>query len=299
MSTIELIALILTSTLVYSTPLILTSLGGTFSERSGIVNVGLEGIMVMGAFSSIVFNLTMSPSLGSMTPWIAILVGGVVGILFSLIHAVATVSLRADHIISGTVINLMAPALGVFLIKAWYGKGQTDNITQNLGYFSFPGLADILIAVLAWVIIFKTKFGLRLRSVGENPQAADTLGINVYAMRYSGVLISGLLGGMGGAVFAQSISGNFSAGTIVGQGFISMAAMIFGKWNPLGAMGASLFFGFAQSLSIIGAQLPVISSIPPVLLQIAPYLLTIIVLVVFLGKASGPKANGKNYIKSK
>ena len=235
-----------------------------------------------------------------------------------MIHAVATVSLRADHIISGTVINLMAPALGVFLIKAWYGKGQTDNITQNLGYFSFPGLADIpvigpiffkntflpaycaiLIAVLAWVIIFKTKFGLRLRSVGENPQAADTLGINVYAMRYSGVLISGLLGGMGGAVFAQSISGNFSAGTIVGQGFISMAAMIFGKWNPLGAMGASLFFGFAQSLSIIGAQLPVISSIPPVLLQIAPYLLTIIVLVVFLGKASGPKANGKNYIKSK
>ncbi len=150
-----------------------------------------------------------------------------------------------------------------------------------------------MIAVLAWVIIFKTKFGLRLRSVGENPQAADTLGINVYAMRYSGVLISGLLGGMGGAVFAQSISGNFSAGTIVGQGFISMAAMIFGKWNPLGAMGASLFFGFAQSLSIIGAQLPVISSIPPVLLQIAPYLLTIIVLVVFLGKASGQKQTGR------
>ena len=117
MSTTELIALILTSTLVYSTPLILTSLGGTFSERSGIVNVGLEGIMVMGAFSAVVFNLTMSPTLGDMTPWIAILVGGIVGVLFSLLHAVATVSLRADHIIIGTVINLMAPALGVFLIK--------------------------------------------------------------------------------------------------------------------------------------------------------------------------------------
>ena len=135
----------------------------------------------------------------------------VVGVLFSLLHAVATVSLRADHIISGTVINLMAPALGVFLIKAWYGKGQTDNISVNLGYFSFPrsiryscdradiflkyllpAYCAILIAVLAWFIIFKTKFGLRLRSVGENPQAADTLGINVYAMRYSGVLISGL-----------------------------------------------------------------------------------------------------------
>ena len=318
MSIVGLLALILTSTLVYSTPLILTSLGGTFSERSGIVNVGLEGIMVMGAFSAVVFNLSTADQLGAWTPWIAILVGGLVGVLFSLLHAVATVSFRADHIISGTVINLMAPALGVFLIKAWYQKGQTDNISYNLGYFSFPLLKDspvigeiffkntflpaylaILVAVLAWFIIFKTRFGLRLRSVGEHPQAADTLGINVYKFRYAGVLISGLLGGMGGAIFAQSISGNFSAGTIVGQGFISMAAMIFGKWNPLGAMGAALFFGFAQSLSIIGAQLPIISSIPSVLLQIAPYLLTIIVLVLFLGQSSGPKAGGKNYIKSK
>ena len=282
MSTTELIALILTSTLVYSTPLILTSLGGTFSERSGIVNVGLEGIMVMGAFSAVVFNLTMSPTLGDMTPWIAILVGGIVGVLFSLLHAVATVSLRAV-IRSDVPILSKIPVIGPIFFKNTF----------------LPAYCAILIAILAWFIIFKTKFGLRLRSVGENPQAADTLGINVYAMRYSGVLISGLLGGMGGAVFAQSISGNFSAGTIVGQGFISMAAMIFGKWNPLGAMGASLFFGFAQSLSIIGAQLPVISSIPPVLLQIAPYLLTVIVLVAFLGKASGPKANGKNYIKSK
>ena len=318
MSTVGLIALILTSTLVYSTPLILTALGGTFSERSGIVNVGLEGIMVMGAFSAVVFNLSMADQLGTWTPWVAILVGGGVGVLFSLLHAVATISFRADHIISGTVVNLMAPALGVFLIKVLYQKGQTDNISYNLGYFSFPILKDIpiigtiffrntflpaylaiLVAVLAWYIIYKTRFGLRLRSVGENPQAADTLGINVYKFRYAGVLISGLLGGMGGAIFAQSNSGNFSAGTIVGQGFISMAAMIFGKWNPLGAMGAALFFGFAQSLSIIGAQLPVVSSIPPVLLQIAPYLLTVIVLVLFLGKASGPKAGGKNYIKSK
>lgn len=318
MSVVTTIALIVTSTLVYSTPLILTALGGTFSERSGIVNVGLEGIMVMGAFSAVVFNLEMADQFGIWTPWLAILVGGLVGVLFSLIHAVATISFRADHIISGTVINLMAPALGVFLIKTWYAKGQTDNIRYNLGYFSFPGLAKIPvigqiffkntflpaylaigIAVLAWFIIFKTRFGLRLRSVGENPQAADTLGINVYRFRYAGVLISGLLGGMGGAVFAQAISGNFSVGTIVGQGFISMAAMIFGKWNPIGAMGAALFFGFAQSLSIIGAQLPVISSVPPVLLQISPYVLTIIVLVAFLGQASGPKANGRNYIKSK
>lgn len=213
---IDLIASILTQTLIYSAPLILTALGGVFSERSGIVNVGLEGIMVMGAFTSIVFNLEMYDQFGAMTPWLGILVGGLAGIVFSLLHAVATINFRADHIISGTVMNLMAPALAVFLVKAIYGKGQTDNISGTLGYYSFPVLKDIpvigtiffkdtflpayvaiLIAVLAWFIIFKTKFGLRLRSVGEHPQAADTLGINVYLMRYSGVLISGFLGGMG------------------------------------------------------------------------------------------------------
>ena len=315
---ISLIASIVTQTLVYATPLILTALGGVFSERSGIVNVGLEGIMVMGAFSAITFNLTFAESLGPWAPWVAVIVGGLVGMLFSTLHAVATVNLRADHIISGTVINLMAPALAVFLVKVIYQKGQTDNIDQIFGYFSFPVLQDIpvlgpiffknttlpgyfaiLIAILAWFIVYKTRFGLRLRAVAENPQAADTLGINVYLMRYSGVLLSGFFGGMGGAIFAQSISGRFSVTTIAGQGFIAMAAMIFGKWNPLGAMGAAIFFGFAQNISIVGANLPVISSIPEVYLQAAPYVLTILVLVIFLGKASGPKANGKNYIKSK
>jgi ABC-type uncharacterized transport system permease subunit len=315
---IAVLAPIITQTLVYSTPLVFTALGGTFSERSGIVNVGLEGIMVMGAFSSVVFNLTFASTFGGATPWLTCLVGGIVGMLFSLLHAVATINLRADHIISGTVVNLMAPALGIFLIKVIYGKGQTDTITESFGYFSFPILKDIpilgdlffkqttlpafvaiLVAILAWFVLFKTRFGLRLRSVGENPQAADTLGINVYLMRYAGVLISGFLGGIGGAVFAQTIAGRFAVTTIAGQGFISMAAMIFGKWNPLGAMGAALFFGFAQNISIAGSSLPIISSIPAVYLQAAPYVLTIIVLVVFLGKASGPKANGQNYIKSK
>ncbi|OJG18755.1 ABC transporter permease [Enterococcus canis] len=302
----------------YSTPLILTALGGTFSERSGIVNVGLEGMMVMGAFSSVVFNLTFAGTFGAWTPWLACIVGGLVGMVFSLLHAVATVNLRADHIISGTVINLMAPALAIFLIKVMYGKGQTDTITESFGYFTFPLLnkipvigelffnrttapafVAIVIAIIAWFVLFKTRFGLRLRSVGENPQAADTLGINVYLMRYAGVLISGFLGGMGGAVFAQTIAGRFAVTTIAGQGFISMAAMIFGKWNPLGAMGAAIFFGFAQNISIAGSNLPIISAIPAVYLQAAPYVLTIVVLVLFLGKSSGPKANGQNYIKSK
>ena len=318
MNFVTVLSLIVSSTLVYSAPLIFTALGGTFSENSGIVNVGLEGIMTMGAFTSIVFNLSFASTFGTATPWLGALLGGIVGIIFSLLHAVATVNCRADHVISGTVLNLMAPPLAVFLVKAIYNKGQTENINQNFGYFSFPGLANIPVigpiffkntSAPAWVaivlsiflywVLYKTRFGLRLRSSGENPQAADTLGINVYKMRYAGVLISGFLGGIGGAVFAEAIAGNFSVSTIAGQGFMALAAMIFGRYNPIGAMLSSLFFGFAQSLSIIGDQLPGISSLPSVYLQIAPYVLTIIVLVVFFGKTIGPAADGQNYIKSK
>lgn len=318
MNFISIAALIVSSTLVYSAPLVFTALGGVYSENSGIVNIGLEGIMTMGAFSSIVFNLTFAGTFGKMTPWLGALVGGIVGLLFSLLHAVATINFHADHIISGTVLNLMAPPLGVFLVKAIYNKGQTANITANFGYASVPGLANIpvlgpiffkntsapawwsiLLAIVLWFVLYKTRFGLRLRSAGENPQAADTLGVSVYKMRYAGVLISGLLGGIGGAVFAEAISGNFSVSTIVGQGFMALAAVIFGKWNPIGAMLASLFFGFAQSLSIIGSQLPGISHIPSVYMQIAPYVITIVVLVLFFGRSVAPAADGVNFIKSK
>lgn len=312
---VNMLALIVSSTLIYSAPLIYTAIGGVFSERSGVVNVGLEGIMVMGAFSSAVFNIFFAESLGNWTPWIGLLVGGAVGIIFALVHAVATVNLRADHIISGTVLNLVAPSLGVFLTRVIFdGKGQTDILRESFGYYNFPLLEDIpvigqiffqrtslpayvgiLLAFIAWFVLFKTRFGLRLRSVGEHPQASDTLGINVYGMKYAGVLLSGLFGGMGGAVLAQSISLNFSVSTIAGQGFMAMAAMIFGQWNPIGAMLAAIFFGFAQSLS----QLPVISNVAPVYLQIAPYVITILALVIFVGQSPGPAANGKTYIKSK
>ena len=318
MNFITIMALIVSSTLVYSAPLVLTSLGGVYSENSGIVNIGLEGIMTIGAFAAIVFNLTFAPSMGSLTPWVGALIGGIAGLIFSILHAVATINFHADHIISGTVLNIMAPPLGVFLIKALYDKGQTENITANFGYFSFPGLSSIpvigpiffkntsapawiaiILAIFMWWLLYKTRFGLRLRSCGENPQAADTMEINVYKMRYIGVLTSGFMGGLGGAIFAEAIAGNFSISTIVGQGFMALAAVIFGKWNPIGAMLSSLFFGFAQSLSIIGNQLPVISNVPAVYMQIAPYVLTIIVLVLFLGKSVAPAADGVNYIKSK
>lgn len=199
-----------------------------------------------------------------------------------------------------------------------YGKGQTDNIQQSFGKFDFPGLSQIPVigdiffkntsligyfaiafSFFAWFLLYKTRFGLRLRSVGEHPQAADTLGINVYLMKYYGVMISGFLGGIGGAVYAQSISVNFAVTTILGPGFIALAAMIFGKWNPVGAMLSSLFFGLSQSLAVIGAQLPLLEKIPTVYLQIAPYMVTIIILAAFFGQAVAPKADGINYIKSK
>ena len=318
MNFVSMLNLLVSSMLIYAAPLVFTSIGGAFSEHSGVVNVGLEGIMVMGAFSGVVFNLTFESTFGSLTPWLALLVGGIVGLIFSLIHAVATINFRADHVVSGTVLNLMAPALAIFLVKALYGKGQTDNIRVSFGKFNFPILSDIPVigdtffkhtslmgylavgfAFVAWFIMFKTKFGLRLRSVGEHPQAADTLGINVYLMRYWGVMISGFLGGVGGAIYAQSISVNFAATTIIGPGFIALAAMIFGKWDPIGAMLSSLFFGLSQSLAVIGSQLPFLSHVPAVYLQIAPYVLTILVLALFFGKAVAPKADGINYIKSK
>ncbi len=316
---ISVLSIIVSSALVYSAPLIFTALGGTFSERSGVVNVGLEGIMTIGAFSATVFNLSTASTFGAMTPWISLLFGGLVGVVFSLLHAVATINLRADHIVSGTVINLMAPGLTVFLTKMIFdGHGQTDMIKYTFGKFSFPILKDIpvlgpiffkdtsapayvaiAIAFLAYFIIFKTRFGLRLRSVGENPQAADTLGINVYAMKYAGVLISGFLGGIGGAVAVQSISGQFSISTIAGQGFISMAAMIFGKWNPISVMLAAIFFGLSQSLAVIGNLIPGIRELPSVYLQAAPYVLTVLVLVIFIGKSQAPKSIGQTYVKSK
>ena len=313
-----LLQLIVSSSLMYAAPLIFTAIGGAFSERSGVVNIGLEGIMVMGAFMSAVFNLEFYSSFGNMTPWLGLIAGGLIGLLFSLIHAVATVNLRADHIISGTVINLAAPALAVFLTRAFYGAAQTGPLARSFGWSNIPLLhripvigpiffgntsgpafLGILTAVIAWFVLFKTRFGLRLRSVGEHPHAAETLGINVYMMKYAGVMISGFLGGIGGAIQAQAIHNEFGILTVAGQGFIAMAAMIFGKWNPLGAMGAAIFFGFAQSLARVGNYIPIIQDVPSVWLQVLPYLLTIIILVGVVGRSEAPKDLGNTFVKSK
>lgn len=316
MSFLEILYFLVPAAIAYAAPLILTAIGGVFSERSGVVNIGLEGLMVMGAFIGILFNLTFVNVFGEGTEWVALLAAMVVAALFSLLHAVASVSFRADQVVSGVAINLLAVALCLFLVKMIYDKGQTDFVQERFLRDDIPFLKDIPvlgpmlfqnvywtsilaigIAILAWVVLYYTPFGLRLRAVGEHPMAADTMGINVTRMRYIAVMISGGLAGIGGAIYSQSISLDFGHSTINGQGFMALAAMIFGKWHPLGAMGAALFFGFAQALSIVGGSLPYISEIPSVFLLILPYVLTILALAGFIGKANAPKALGTPYIK--
>ncbi|MFY4773949.1 ABC transporter permease [Metabacillus sp. RGM 3146] len=299
-------------------PLIFASLGGVFSERSGVVNIGLEGLMVIGAFVGIVFNLFFADTFGGATPWLALLAAMIAGALFSLLHALATVTFRADQTVSGVAINFLAIGLTMFLVKNFYGKGQTDRITVSFNKIDIPVLDKIpligkwffsngyitsylaiIFALAVWYVVYKTPFGLRLRSVGEHPMAADTMGINVTKMRYIGVMLSGAFAGVGGAVYSIIISRDFSHATISGQGFMALAALIFGKWNPLGAMGAALFFGLAQGLSIIGGSIPFLKDVPDVYLLITPYVLTILALTGFIGRADAPKALGTPYVKGK
>ncbi|MFD2682766.1 ABC transporter permease [Bacillus seohaeanensis] len=316
MGLMDILTIIIPSTLLWASPLIFTALGGAFSEKSGVVNIGLEGLMVIGAFSSIVFNLAYADTLGGATPWVALVVAMIIGALLSVLHAVASITFRADQVVSGVAINLLAVGAALFLVKRIYGKGQTDIIQESFGKVDIPLLSDIpiigeiffsntywppfvaiLVSFIIWYVMYKTPFGLRLRSVGEHPMAADTMGINVTKMRYIGVILSGALAGIGGGVYAQSISSDFGHATISGQGFMALAALIFGKWHPLGTMGAALFFGFAQSISIIGNSLPFLENIPSVYLLIAPYVLTILALTGFIGRADAPKASGTPYIK--
>ncbi|MCL1631227.1 ABC transporter permease [Sporolactobacillus sp. CPB3-1] len=318
MSFFEVLTIIIPSTLLTAAPLIFTSLGGVFSERSGVVNIGLEGLMQVGAFTAAIATLGLEHAgVGSASPWIAILLAAVAGGIFSLIHAVVSISFRADQTVSGVALNFLALGLTIFLVKMIYdGKGQTPYIGHNIDKINIPGLSQIpffgpiffqqvtytsylaiLVSFLVWFVIFKTAFGLRLRSVGEHPAAADTLGINVSKMRYIGVTLSGVFGGIGGAVYLVTITSNYNVSTIAGQGFLALAALVFGKWHPIGAMGASLFFGFAQALSITSQQIPYLDQLPSVIMLTAPYVLTLIVLTGFVGRAEAPKADGVPYIK--
>ena len=285
-----LIGIVFTATIRSATPLIFASLGGNFSERSGVVNIGLEGIMTMGAFAAVFFSYKTG------SQWAGLFGAMLVGGLFGLLLAYLSVNFRANQVVAGTAINILAASLSTFLlVEIWGRPGQTDSVNyfKEVGPFNmFTYLAFILVFV-SWFVMFKTPFGLRLRAVGEHPKAADTLGVNVYKMRYICVSISGILAGIGGAAISIGSMSLFKEGMIAGKGFIALAALIFGKWNPIGAMLACLFFGFADALQVVFTDLPV----PREFLFALPYLLTILAVSGFVGKSVAPAASGIPYEK--
>ena len=305
------LALIASTTLMYSTPLIYTALGGVLSENAGIVNIGLEGMMTIGAFVGAAAGYLIG------NPWIAFILGGLGGGLFALIHAIATVSFNADHTISGVAINLLAPGVALFMSKIIFdGATMTPTISMEnkmprplngllpegsildtiFNTYATVFVAFILVA-LVWYVLYKTKLGLRIRAVGEHPGAADTLGINVNRVRYLAVIASGILAGFGGASMSLAIVSSFRPTLVSGQGYIAMAAVIFGKWKPQGAMAACLLFGFSTALSVFfgNPQLPF--SINENLLSMIPYVITLIVLVLFVKSSKAPAALGNPYKK--
>ena len=292
-------------TLMYSTPLIFGALGGVISERSGVTNIGIEGMMVIGAVAA----ATASYFTGN--PWIGFLAAGACGALVALLHAVASVSFAADQTISGVAINMLAPGLALFACRRFFdGAAMTPiapKLPKILGESGLAGTAfanlnvnvttvlALVFTVIMWFVLYKTKWGLRVRAVGEHPAAADTLGIDVYKVRYCCVILSGMLAGFGGASMTIAIIAQFTQTAISGHGFIAMAAVIFGKWTPFGAYGACLLFGFTQALVIMlgGGDFVV----PSQILSMLPYAMTIIVLILFVGRSVAPKADGVPYVK--
>lgn len=293
---------LIASALRMTVSILLTALGGIFTERSGVSNIGLEGMMIAGTFWGAVGAFTGGPLLGFLMAILA-------GMFFGLIHAVVSIRFKVDQVVSGTAINILAGGLARFFSIMIFHMATTSPKVKAFPTISIPLLKDIpglgplftdvspviilaflLVPLSAWVIN-RTVFGLRLRSVGENPLAADTLGINVYKMRYIGVLLSGALAGMAGAFLSVEHTNLYLEGQTGGRGFIAIAAIIFGGWNPVGAMWASLLFGLAQAF-VLRVKIP---GIPYQFIQMLPYVLTLLVLAGFVKKSQAPTASGIPY----
>ncbi|MDQ3876580.1 MAG: ABC transporter permease [Actinomycetota bacterium] len=290
----------------FATPLTFAALGGLFSERSGVVNIGLEGMMLGGAF----FAVLGADKLGSWG-W-GILCAMAAGAGLALIHAFVSIQLRADQIVSGTAINFLALGVtGYFFIEE-YGQTGTPGDIPRIPDVELPGVRDvafigdvighlnlmiwaaIAMVIVTYFVVFKTSIGLRLRSVGEHPRAADTVGISVYRTRYAAVTVSGMLAALGGAYLSISFVGSFSENMTAGRGFIGLAALIFGNWRPFGAFAAALLFGFSTALAY---RLDVYSESVEVLFQALPYVLTLIAVAGVIGRSIPPAASGRPYKK--
>jgi general nucleoside transport system permease protein len=299
------IGTVLAATIRFATPLVFAALGGMFSERSGVVNIGLEGLMLIGAFAGVVGAFL------SGSAWVGLLFAVGAGLLFALVHAVMCVTFEADQIISGTAINLLALGGTAFLMVIVFGQGGTSPDVEKFDPIAIPLLSQIPVigsalfdqsllvylmyatVPIAFFVLFRTPFGLRLRATGEVPEAVDTAGVSVARMRYYGVALSGMLAALGGIYLSMSLLSSFTENMTGGRGFIALAAMIFGRWHPVGAFGAALLFGLAQALTI---RVPP-EAIPNEFIQMIPYVLTIVVLAGFGGRAIAPAAVGRPYRK--
>ncbi|MFO7881420.1 MAG: ABC transporter permease [Kosmotogaceae bacterium] len=298
-------------TLLSATPLIFGALGGTFSESTGVVNIALEGIMLMGAFTSIVFTYITG------NPWLGVLIAVIVGIGFTWFHAWASIRWSANQIVSATALIIIAEGVTAFLMMPIFGQeGRTDIIgrvpniklefIESIPFFGeiFGDLSAfvyiaLLVVLISWFLFYRTPLGLRMRAVGENPEAADTLGINVHGIRYFGVLMSGALASLGGAFLSVGELGSFGENMIHGRGFIALAAMILGNWNPAGALGAALLFGAAEALNLqlqSSTAVTVSNAIKP-LFNMLPFVVTLVVVGGFIGKTRAPAASGEPYEK--
>ena len=292
-----------------STPLILAALGGMYSERGGVINIALEGIMLAGAFTA----AAVTERTGN--PWIGLVAAAGAGLLVALIHAVASIEFKADQVVVGTAINILflgVPALVSGAIYASTGSTPSLPRDQTLPDWNIPLIEKIpvinvilsghkpivylafALVPVSYYVLFRTRFGLRLRAVGENPEAADTAGVSVARMRYAGVLLSGLLAALGGAYLSIGQNSLFTRNMTAGRGFIALAALILGKWHPVGAFLACLLFGIAEAISI---RMQGVVDIPVQWIQIIPYVLTLVVLAGFIGRATPPRAIGTPYIK--
>lgn len=285
------------STIRLSTPLILAALGGLFSERSGVINIALEGMMLAGAFTAAAVTYAAG------NPFVGLAAGMLAGTLIAAIHAVACIQYKADQVVTGTAINILMIGMPAFLSGAFFlSSGSTPQIPKDQLIPWLPIVIAFALVPVTWYVLYKTPFGLRLRSVGENPEAADAAGVKVARMRYAGVLLSGALAGIGGAYLSIGQSSLFTRNMTSGRGFIALAALIFGKWRPVQTLLACLLFGLTEAVSIQMqgvVKLPSGDDIPVQFIQMVPYILTIVVLAGFIGSSRPPRALGIPYEKER
>lgn len=315
----DVLYLVVQQTMFFSIPLLIVALGGMFTERGGVTNIALDGTMIMGAFASIYFINQMQDSMsGQVLLILAILVAVVVGAVFSLLLAYSAVNMKADQIIGGTALNMFAPAFAIYVARMIQADGvQQITFLNTFRIASVPVLGDIpvigslffknayittyigfTILIISVIVLYKTRFGLRLRACGEHPHAADSVGINVYRMRYAGVMISGGLAGLGGLVFVIPTSTNFNA-TVAGYGFLALAVMIFGQWKPIRILFAAFFFGLMKTIASAYSVIPILATlnISSDIYKMVPFIATLIVLAFSSKSSQAPRAVAVPYDK--